>query len=349
MAPPPRTRTQNQDSLWLKQHRKPIPSKRGGWKKKLLWLAVIVVGLLVVAYFLLTSSAFVKSVVLPKVGTALNADLAVADVAVSPFSKVLLRDVKLTPNGAEPLFTAREVRLRYRLMAILGGKIAIEEFTVESPTVTVIQNADGTSNLDPLLQAGKSGTKETAKPAPPAKAAAAPVFDITAVALKNATVRLTKQLKGGGQEVQELANANLTLSNLKNGATGKLELAAALTVDNTAPDNAGHLQAKLEGSFSIQLTADAKPASITGRTRFSVDQATGKMAELAALGAVIEFDTTPTEIKQLALRFTKSVAPLGEVRVSGPFDVAKSEGKLKVEILALDRQVLNLAGAAGGN
>ena len=322
------------------------PPKRGGWKKKLLWLGVICLALLVAAYFVLTSSAFLKSVVLPKVGAALNADLTVADVAVSPFSKAVLRDIKLTPKGAETLFTAKEVRLRYSLMAILGGKIAIEEFTVESPTVTVIENADGTSNLDPLLKAQKDGAKETSKPA--AKPGSAPSLDIKSVALKNATVRHTKHLKGGGQEAQELTNVNITLSNLKNGATGKLELAAAVTLDNTAPENLGRLSGKLDGNFGIQLTADAQPASIIGRTRFAVEQATGKMAELAALGAVIECETTPTEIKQLSLRFSKSVAPLGEIRVSGPFDVAKSEGKLKVEILALDRQVLNLAGAASG-
>ena len=323
------------------------PPKRGGWKKKLLWLAVGLLLLLVGAFFLLTSATFVKGVVLPKVGAALNADLAVADLEVSPFSKVFMRDVKFTPKGATPLFTAQEVRLRYSLMAILGGKLTIEEFTVASPVVTVVVNADGTSNLDPLTQAQKAGGKAPAKPTT-AKSSAAPKLDITSVALKNATIRYTKNFKGGGHEVVELANANLTLSNLKNGATGKLELGAALTMDNTAPDNAGHLQAKLDGNFGIQLTADAKPASVVGRALFAVEQATGKMAELAALGAVMECETTPTEIKQLALRFTKSVAALGEVRVSGPFDVAKSEGRLKVEILALDRQVLNLAGAASG-
>ncbi|MBI3874924.1 MAG: hypothetical protein HY300_02970 [Verrucomicrobia bacterium] len=53
-------------------------------------------------------------------------------------------------------------------------------------------------------------------------------------------------------------------------------------------------------------------------------------------------------MKQFALRFAKASAPLGEVRASGPFDAGKLEGKLKVEIVAIDRNVLNLAGAVAG-
>ena len=51
-------------------------------------------------------------------------------------------------------------------------------------------------------------------------------------------------------------------------------------------------------------------------------------------------------MKQIALRFTKAEAALGEVRIAGRLMRRKGEGKLKLEVLALDRRVLNLAGAA---
>src|SRR5262249_26317075 len=53
-------------------------------------------------------------------------------------------------------------------------------------------------------------------------------------------------------------------------------------------------------------------------------------------------------IKQVALRFQKGNARLGEVRVNGPFDMQKTEGRLSVQILSIDKQVLNLAGASSG-
>ena len=322
------------------------PPKRGGWLRTLLWIGGILVVLLVVAYFAVGSGAFVKGIVLPRVAKALNADLTVGAAEFSPFSSLVLRDVKLTPKGAETLLTAGLVRARYGLFSIIGGKIAVEELTIESPTVTIVEGADGRSNLDPLLASQNSGAKAAAKPS--GKSSAPPSVNVKLVALKNATVRRTKNLKGGGRESVELSNVNLTLANLKNGATGKLDLSAAIAMDNTAPGNTGNLQAKLDGSFTFDLTQDLKPAKANGKATFTVEKAAGNFAELAALVATVDCDATPTEVKQLALSFTKSGEALGQVRVSGPFDAAKSEGKLNVAVLSLDRRVLNLAGAASG-
>src|SRR5260221_12933905 len=121
--------------------------KRGGWLRKLAWLAGILAVLLVAAYFVVTSPAFFKGVILPQVGKALDADVTVADAQISPFSHVLLRDLKVQPHGGEPLLAVHEVRASYSLWSIIGGKIVVSEVSVESPVITVVQNADGTSNL----------------------------------------------------------------------------------------------------------------------------------------------------------------------------------------------------------
>lgn len=323
---------------------KPSPPKRGGGLRKVLLIVGLLLALLVMAFFVLTSGAFVKGVILPKVGAALNADLAVADVQLSPFSQLVLRDVKLTPKGAEPLLTASLVRARYSLFAILRGQIVVEEVTVESPTLTIVENADGTSNLDPLLkQTAKKGEPTPAgKPSPP------PTVDIKSVSLKNATVRRTKALRGGGREFVELSNVNFTAANLKNGTAGKLDLSAALALDNSAPGNSGSLSATLKGDFTFDLTTDLKPARINGKAAFKVEKTAGNFSDLSALAAALDCEVTPTEVKQFTLRFTQSGQALGEVRTSGPFDATKSEGKLSVTVLSLDRRVLNLAGAASG-
>lgn len=319
------------------------PLKRGGWLRKLLWLGGVLVVLLVVAFFVVTSGAFVKAVVLPKVSAALNADLAVGDVQFSPFSQLVLRDVKLTPQGAEPLLTASLVRTRYDLFAILRGNIVVEEVTVESPTVTLVENADGTSNLDPLMK-----NQQPAAAQPAAKPSSPPQLDIKSIALKNATVKRTKNLKGGGRESLELANVNLTLANLKNGSTGKLDLSAAIALDNSASTNAASLAGKLTADFAFALTPDLKPGKLSGKAAFTVEKAGGSFADFNALAVTLDCEATPTEVKQLAVRFTQSGQALGEVRVSGPLDPAKLEGKLNIAILALDRRVLNLAGASSG-
>ena len=122
-------------------------------------------------YFVATSSAFLTGVILPRVSKAMNAQITLTDASISPFSQVVLHGLKVQTTGTEPLVTAAEVRLRYSLMDIIKGNIHVEEVTVASPTVSLIENADGTSNLDPLL---KAQPKQAAVPVPVPAAKPAP-------------------------------------------------------------------------------------------------------------------------------------------------------------------------------
>ena len=137
-----------------------------------------------------------------------------------------------------------------------------------------------------------------------------------------------KNYANGTHDVAGLSHVNVTLDDLKNGQTAKLALAADIGVQTT---NAA-LQAKLGGSFAIALAADLKPASIKGNTHLDITQAEGALADFAGLGSALNVEVTPTDIKEVALRFQKGNAPLGELRVSGPFDMAKTEGRLSIEI-----------------
>ena len=104
----------------------------------------IVLGLLVVLYFVVTSSPFLRSVVLPQVESAIGSKLDVGDLSLSPFSQLDLRNVKITPKGAEPLAQIDLIRLRYSLWSLLRGNIQAYEITVENPT----RVCGGASSLD---------------------------------------------------------------------------------------------------------------------------------------------------------------------------------------------------------
>jgi hypothetical protein len=323
-------------------------SKRGGWLSKMAWIAGILAVLLVVAYFVVTSSAFLKGVILPKVSKSLGANVTVTDAEINPFSHVLLRNLKVQPPGGETLLTVEEIQLNYSLWSIIGGNIAVSEIVIESPVVTVVQNADGTGNLDAFT---KTNTKETKPATPGSSTSSKPAqIDIKKVALNNATVRLVKNYPNGGKDMTEVTGLNFTVTDLKNGQSGTIELAAALAVQKAAQTNAAaaSLSAKLVGGFDFVLTPDLKPASAKGSTTFTISQATGPLADLNAFAATFNCELTAMDLKELALRFTRADAALAEIRISGPFDTAKSEGKLKLEISGIDRQALNLAGAASG-
>jgi uncharacterized protein involved in outer membrane biogenesis len=318
----------------------PAPKKRRGLLRAIAWIFGILIVLLVVAYFVATSSAFFKGVILPRVGKAMNAQMTVSDASISPFSQVILHDLKVQPTGAEPLVTAAEVRLRYSLMDIIKGNIRVDEVALVSPTVTLIQNPDGTSNLDPLL---KATAAKPAAPTPPA-AAKSPQIDVRKVALTDATIRQVKNNANGTRDVVELSHVNFTLDDLKNGQTGKLVLGADISIQQTNVT----LQAKLAGSFSLALTTDLKPASVKGSARLDVTKAEGALADAVALGAELNVEVTPSDLKEVALRFQKGNANLGELRVSGPFDMQKLEGRLSIVLAGIDKQLLNVVGAKLG-
>ena len=124
-----------------------------------MWFGIAFLFLLVVLYLVATSAAFLKSVILPRVGKSMNATITVSDASLSPFSRVVLKGLKVTPNGKEPLVTAQEVRARYSLFKIIGGSIKVEEVAIVSPVVEIITAPDGSSNLDPILASQKDEPK----------------------------------------------------------------------------------------------------------------------------------------------------------------------------------------------
>ena len=319
--------------------------KRRGWLRAMAWVFGMLIVLLAAMYFVATSGAFFKGVILPRIGKVIHAQVTVSSASISPFSQVVLQNLKVQTTGSEPLVTAAEVRLRYSLMAIIRGDIHVDEVTLSSPSVMLVENPDGSSNLDPILksQPAKPGEK---KPEPATKAPVAKPLqiDLRKFALTDATIRRVKNDKNGTREVAEVSHVNVTLDDVKNGQTGKLGLAADLRLENTN----GVLQAKLSGNYTLALAADLKPASIKGSTRLNVTRAEGALADMTAFGVEFDVEVTPTDIKDVALRFKKSDTRLGELRVSGPFDMEKLEGRLRIELTGIDKQLLNLASARSG-
>jgi len=137
---------------------------------------------------------------------------------------------------------------------------------------------------------------------------------------------------------------------VKNGATAKLAFALDAKADLNPPDVAqrGSLTAKNEGKYTFALGPDLFPTQINGSDKVDITQATGALKELVGSGIDVTADTTQSEIKGVVMTFRKAGTSLGELRVAGPFDAMKREGKLNVSLTGIDRKLLNLAGAMAG-
>jgi hypothetical protein len=320
------------------------PARRRRWLRFLGIAAAAFFVVLLVGYFVVTSSGFFKGVILPKVSTAMNADVTVTDASISPFSSVILRGLSVRPAQAEPVFTAAEVRMRYSLLKMLGGTLKVDEMMLVSPKVYVEQRADGTSNLDPLLKNSKTSTDAT-KRAPGDKPSQPPQIDIKQVAMTDGSVRFVQRNGKGGEDIVELANLNLALSELKNGQVGKLTgSGTARRSTRTAEGSNASVQVALTAALTLGLSPALEPSAVGGSINLTVNHATGDLAPWNGFGTVADVDLTPTEVKRLSIRAVKGAETLAELRVSGPFDLAKHEGVLKVELGPIDRRLLNLAG-----
>src|SRR6267142_4994829 len=166
----------------------PPPRAPRKWPRRLLWTFCGLLLFLVVAYFDVTSHFFLESFILPRVSDAIRATVTVGDSSISPFFKVTLDDVKVKNTVMEdPLLTAKEIHARYSLIDILRGNINVDDVTIDSPVIQIVQYADGSRNIDHVLKAmssGKPSSSSPSKPGPP------PRLDVKNLLLTNATVRL---------------------------------------------------------------------------------------------------------------------------------------------------------------
>lgn len=318
------------------------PRKRSIVRILLYILAALIV-LLVAAYLVVGSSAFVQSVVLPRVGESLDATVTAADVDFAPFSHVIFNDLRVqtTPQEGEPLLTAKRMQVDYDLLAILGGTTKLKNLILESPVVHIRQRPDGSSNLDPLLEEDEPSGEDD----PPSQ------LSIDNFEIKNGTIRFV-QIGADSRQMTELTQVNFKATDIANSKSGQLQWTGSVRVqdfDSLANGAArSTLAGELNGGFSFGLDAELLPNRIQGNTRLDIQQGSGDVAELAGLSAIVETEITPTEIKQLALRFSRNGQSLGQASASGPFDLNKAEGELQVTLDSIDRQALNLFAAGQG-
>lgn len=319
-----------------------VVKKRGRWW---LWILAALLVLLVAAWFVVSSSAFVRAVVLPRVAAAIGCELTVEDISLSPLSQITLRKLRLTPSGSETLLIVESARVRYDGLGFLRGAIRIHEVTLESPVLTVVEAADGKSNLDRLLSSLSSGSKSPGNAASAPPTVAPPTIDVANVSLSNATLRKTRPAGLAGIQVMEISNLNVALDHLKNGGSGRLTLDGLGRFLQPVDDL---IEIRLAGGVDLTVGEDLQPRILNGSFSNHISTAKGAFESFDGLDGVVTSDLTPSEVRSFGVRFRQNGQDLGQIRVSGPLDLAKKSGNLTYEISGIDRRVLGLLGATAG-
>lgn len=315
------------------------PVTRRSRRTKLKFFGVLA-GVLLLAYFIVTSGPFLKAVVLPIASGKLNADLSVDSISLSPFSSLELRKLVLRPKGAEPLISVGLARVRYGLFAIIAGDIRLDEVTVESPELDLVTHPDGTSNLSRWLASlPKSPDKPEGVTTP------TPRVHVTNVKLQGGRVRITSSATNTANQGLELSGITLGLDRLENGGSGKLTLSAQGADSRGA---AGQLQFKSAGSLDLSLDAGLMPTVLTGTISASIDSAAGAFRDLADASLALELDVKAPDIRKVQLAVRKGTTELARLSLSGPYDAARHEARIAYELTGVDRRLLGLVGALAG-
>lgn len=305
-------------------------------------LCLLGVILVVGAYFLLTNGAFLKRVVLPRVGAAIDAEVTADEVALSPFSRIVVRNLKVVPDGREEFLSLREGRVEYSLMRILRGNLEASAILLDSPRVTVTQSADGGSNYDPLLESmGSSAETEPSS-------SSAPTIRLEMFDLRNASIVYRRETSPDDAMELKLDVPRFSLANVANGETAQAELEAAIQFASRQGTTSHELAGTITGSLTTALSQELLPEKVEGEIGYRTARATGAFAEAAGLAATLKANITPRQFEELALDFARDQLSLGRLTVNGPFDMERLEGDLRCEVNGIGPEVLSLLGGQYG-
>lgn len=320
------------------------PRKKITLIRKLCFAALIGLAFLVGLYFTVTSSVFLKAVVLPKVGAALNAKVAADEVALSPFSKMTLKNLSVVTTGTDPLLSINEARFGYDLLKILRGDIAIQEIVLDEPSIHVVMSADGTSNLDVLLAQETSETPESVEPSPSLR--------IQNISIKNGNFRYTAHSGDDAEQNISLTGIDFGVDQITTGQTAKISFSSQFDLENINEPNPsatnGALNGKATSALEIEFDDTLFPLSIKSETQWEFDTANGPYAELVGLKGLISADLTSTEIRKFDIQLDRDGTRLGDIHVAGPWNLEKSEGQLALNISMGDSQALASVGSLTG-
>ena len=158
------------------------PPRKLRWLKWLAGCFVVLAVLLTGLYWYACSYSFFNSWVRPPIEKALGRSLTIKGYTFSPLGRVTLEDVEIgaLPGESTPPLRMARFELRMSALALRGKRIEISRFFLDSLTIHIVQEADGTLRgpFPTIKPAAAPPPKEKPAAAPPVKKGKAPPAEI---------------------------------------------------------------------------------------------------------------------------------------------------------------------------
>ncbi len=131
-------------------------------KKRLIWLAAIVLAYTVIGFFV--APAVIKSQLLERLPVLTKRQAAVRQVLCNPYSLSLtIRGLALTETNNEPFAGFEELYVNFELSSIFHGAWVFSEISIKQPFAQATRLADGKFNFDNLILPADTNAPPPAK------------------------------------------------------------------------------------------------------------------------------------------------------------------------------------------
>ena len=307
--------------------------KKLNWKKWLSISAGAIALLIVVGYFVFTSSFFICKVALPIAGSFLKMEIKADKVKLSGLSKVAIKNLKVTPTGEETILEAEDLKLELNKLDISFASFNIKELLLEKGTLNIVQTPEG-GNLAAILAL----MSESDPDKPPMN------LLLEKLSVQNYLVKWKKIAEDDTLMGTELRNVNVTGGGLGNELTGKIALRSDMDFYmgsnyRIAPEE------KMSGPFSaeinVPLTKDLMPGLLNGPLRWDIIAAQGMFEPTKEHNITVDIALSLQEIQKLVISYNQGDAPLASVSSQGTLHLEDFGALLSYEVDKVDYRFLN--------
>lgn len=134
-------------------------------KLKLLGIIAVVIVLILAGLSVAVKSYLksdrLKALIIPKIEDATGRKVNISEINVSLFKGIVIKEMSLKEkDGKTDFVAARAFVLDYSLAALLKKQIMINKIELDSPSIKVIKNINGTYNFTDIIEKAKADKKD---------------------------------------------------------------------------------------------------------------------------------------------------------------------------------------------
>lgn len=117
-----------------------------------LFVVIVIIGLTIFVKSYLTD-ARVRSFITQTAESSLHRNVSLGPISVSIFSGISVKDFEIKEKDSNADFVkAGAFVLKYQLLPLLSRKLIIDRLAIESPSIVIRRNADGSFNFSDMMQ-----------------------------------------------------------------------------------------------------------------------------------------------------------------------------------------------------